>query len=152
MENTVVDEFVDLLRKNKLKVTNPRLQVLEIMSGKETATSQPELEKQVGSDIDRVTLYRVLNTFEEKGIIHKILDLQGTATYAFCSSSCNESRHHDEHVHFSCERCNKVYCLPEQLHPHISSPEGFLIKQIMVNAVGVCRYCREEMTSKRTNQ
>ncbi|WP_028297626.1 Fur family transcriptional regulator [Olivibacter sitiensis] len=144
MENLAVDEFVDLLRKNKLKVTNPRLQVLQIMSEREAAISQPELEKMVGGDIDRVTLYRVLSTFEEKGIIHKILDLQGTATYAVCSSSCNDREHHDEHVHFSCEICNKVYCLPESIYPNIAAPKGFLVKHVTINAIGICRYCQME--------
>lgn len=144
MNDASNDGFALMLRKNKLKVTGPRLQVLDIMSGKETATSQPELEKAIGKDIDRVTLYRVLNTFEEKGIIHKILDLQGTATYAFCQDACDEHEHHDEHVHFVCEQCNKVYCLPDAVKFPVHAPDNFSIKQISVNAVGVCGYCQKD--------
>jgi len=134
--------FESILRKHQLKVTHPRLTVLEKIFTKDTATSQPELEKSVGEDIDRVTLYRVLNVFEEKGIIHKIFDLHGTATYALCSTQCTTHQHHDEHVHFTCSSCNSVYCLQEIKLPAISTPTGFSIDQVAVNAIGICSKCR----------
>ena len=93
--------FEELLDKHHLKKTSPRLKVLSVLSAKDVATSQPDLET-VMVDIDRVTLYRILNAFEEKGIIHKVFDLNGTANYAVCSSNCEENHHHDEHLHFNC--------------------------------------------------
>ncbi|MGV3761605.1 Fur family transcriptional regulator [Parapedobacter sp.] len=136
------EHFAPLLRRNKLKVTKPRLRVLQIISDKETAISQPELEKVLGDSIDRVTLYRVLATFEEKGILHKIFDLHGTATYALCSTECDEHHHHDEHVHFICEMCNSIYCLEDFRMPKINLPDGYQLRSIGVNAVGLCAQCR----------
>ena len=74
--------FEELLRKHDLKRTVPRLSVLDVLSSRKSAVSQPDLEEILGKDIDRVTLYRVLKAFEEKGIIHKIIDLSGRANYA----------------------------------------------------------------------
>ncbi len=136
------ERFAPLLRRNKLKVTQPRLRVLQIISDKETAISQPELEKLLGDSIDRVTLYRVLATFEEKGIFHKIFDLHGTATYALCSTECDEHHHHDEHVHFICTTCNSIYCLDDFKMPKINLPEGYQLQSIGVNAVGLCAQCK----------
>ncbi len=136
------EAFVNLLRKNKLKVTQPRLSVLRIISDKETAISQPDLEKLLGNDVDRVTLYRVLATLEEKGILHKIFDLHGTATYALCSTACNEQHHHDEHVHFICSSCNSVYCLADIKLPAITLPEGYQLNSVGINAVGLCAECK----------
>lgn len=142
-ESTVDNErFVRLLRKNKLKVTQPRLSVLQIISDKETAISQPDLEKLLGNAIDRVTLYRVLATFEEKGILHKIFDLHGTATYALCSTDCDEHHHHDEHVHFICSSCNSIYCLDDIKLPKITLPAGYQLNSVGINAVGVCAQCK----------
>ncbi|SUJ22557.1 Uncharacterised protein [Sphingobacterium spiritivorum] len=64
-ENKATQEahFTSLLRSNKLKVTQPRLRVLEIVSAKNSAISQPDLEKILGTEIDRVTLYRILANF-----------------------------------------------------------------------------------------
>ncbi len=136
------ERFAPLLRRNTLKVTQPRLRVLQIISEKETAISQPELEKLLGDSIDRVTLYRVLATFEEKGILHKIFDLHGTATYALCSTDCNEHHHQDEHVHFICTACNSIYCLEDFKMPKINLPDGYQLHAIGVNAVGLCAQCR----------
>ncbi|MGJ1414498.1 Fur family transcriptional regulator [Sphingobacterium multivorum] len=138
--NTV---YPAILKRNSLKVTQPRLKVLEIISRKDSAISQPELEKLLGKDIDRVTLYRVLASFEEKGIIHKIFDLHGTATYAMCSTNCSEHDHHDQHVHFICRVCNSVYCLEDMTLPKVSIPAGFSLEAIAVNALGVCNHCKK---------
>ncbi len=136
------EKFSRLLRRNKLKVTQPRLSVLNIISDKDTAISQPELEKLLGDAVDRVTLYRVLATFEEKGILHKIFDLHGTATYALCSTDCDEHHHHDEHVHFICASCNSIYCLDDFKMPKIDLPDGYQLHSIGVNAVGLCAQCK----------
>ncbi len=138
--NTV---YPEILKRNSLKVTQPRLKVLEIISRKDSAISQPELEKLLGKDIDRVTLYRVLASFEEKGIIHKIFDLHGTATYAMCSTNCSEHDHHDQHVHFICRVCNSVYCLEDMTLPKVSIPADFSLEAIAVNALGVCNHCKK---------
>lgn len=137
-------DFNQLLKTNGLKVTKPRLRVLEVISEKKTAIKQPELEKIFGSEIDRVTLYRVLSSFEEKGILHKIFDLNGTATYAICSTKCSADHHHDQHVHFICSVCNSVYCLDEISVPKINLPTNFSLHEIAINAVGICDACQKE--------
>lgn len=135
------ERFTQLLRRHKLKVTQPRLRVLEIIARKEAAISQPELERVLGKTVDRVTLYRVLAVLEEKGILHKIFDLQGTATYALCSPACDEHEHHDRHVHFICSICNSIFCLDEINLPKIQVPTGYQLQHVGINAVGVCAAC-----------
>ncbi|MFZ4863127.1 Fur family transcriptional regulator [Sphingobacterium sp. Mn56C] len=137
------EDFNSLLRKNGLKITQPRLRVLDIVSTKTSAISQPELEKILGTEIDRVTLYRILASFEEKGILHKVFDLNGTATYAICSPKCTAQHHHDQHVHFICSVCNSVYCLDEIAVPKINLPARFTLHAIGINVVGLCDKCQE---------
>ncbi|MCL7987860.1 transcriptional repressor [Sphingobacterium sp. lm-10] len=140
---TDIAGFKTLLRENKLKVTQPRLRVLEIISAKQRAISQPELEKLLGKETDRVTLYRILASFEEKGILHKIFDLHGTATYATCSHHCTEHKHEDQHIHFICSSCNSVICLEEISIPNIKVPKNFALQSVAVNAVGLCDKCQQ---------
>lgn len=130
-----------LLTKNGLKRTGPRLKVLGILSSRDSATSQPYLEKVMGEEADRVTLYRILQTFEEKGIIHKVLDNQGTANYAICSHKCTEQSHHDEHLHFNCTNCKNVYCLNAVSIPTLKPPVGFTIEKVSLIASGTCPNC-----------
>lgn len=136
------EEFSKLLRSNSLKKTAPRMRVLEIISNKKTAISQPELEKITGDSIDRVTLYRILSTFEEKGIVHRVFDLHGTSAYALCSHECTDEKHEDNHIHFICSQCNSVYCLDEMPTINIDTPKGFSLQSITINAVGICENCK----------
>src|SRR6478735_1337950 len=125
--------FESLLKKHQLKRTEPRLRVLDMLSKKKVATSQPDLESVIG-DVDRVTLYRILSAFEEKGIIHKVFDLNGTANYALCANDCDEHDHHDEHLHFNCTNCKNVYCLDEMDMPPIVLPAGFQLEGLSFSA------------------
>jgi Fur family ferric uptake transcriptional regulator len=145
------NNFEALLERANLKKTAPRLKVLSLLSVKNVATSQPDLER-VLSDIDRVTLYRILNTFEEKGIIHKVFDLNGTSNFAMCSSDCEENHHHDEHLHFNCTNCKNVYCLDDLHLPPINLPEGFKSEGFTLYATGLCPKCSKAAEKNRLKQ
>ncbi len=134
-------DFPGLLHKSGLRSTGPRLGVLQIIADREAAISQPALEKIMGDKVDRVTLYRILKTFEEKGILHKVMDLNGTANYAICSSNCSEHQHHDEHFHFNCANCSNVYCLNDLHLPSVKLPEGFKAESISLVITGICKNC-----------
>lgn len=144
MQNNL-EHFEHLLTRSGLKKTGPRLQVLDILTSRDAATSQPYLEQVMGKEVDRVTLYRVLKAFEEKGIIHKILDHNGTANYAICSSNCGVHDHHDEHVHFNCNNCQKVYCLDSIKIPAFNVPAGFKVDHLNLIASGICASCANEI-------
>lgn len=143
--NNNTARFEELLVKNGLKRTGARLQVLEILSGRDSATSQPYLEQVMGKVVDRVTLYRVLQAFEEKGIIHKVLDSHGTANYAICSDGCDAHQHHDEHVHFDCDNCHKIYCLESVKIPVPKVPSGFKVQHLNLIATGICSACADKV-------
>jgi Fur family ferric uptake transcriptional regulator len=136
-------EFNKLLEKHQLKKTLPRLSVLSILKSSSKAVSQPELESILGKEIDRVTLYRTLTTFEEKGIIHKVLDFKGTANYAFCSDACNKQQRNDEHAHFNCTVCMNVYCLASLQIPHLDMPTGYTSHATNFMVYGTCKNCNK---------
>ncbi|WP_129713834.1 Fur family transcriptional regulator [Pedobacter sp. SYP-B3415] len=146
MSTNQLERHETLLVKNGLKKTGARLRVLDILSASDAASSQPDIEHIVGKEIDRVTLYRILKTFEEKGIIHRIIDNQGTANYAFCHEDCSEHAHHDEHLHFNCSNCQKVYCIEHAHLPQfkLNLPKGFSLQQLSFIATGLCAACSEK--------
>lgn len=133
---------IKLLKIHELKNTKQRVRVLEEIALANVAISQPELEKKLGKEIDRVTLYRILNIYEDKGILHRIMDRNGTANYAICSSLCTANHHHDEHVHFNCTNCHKIYCL-DVVVPAIEMPLGYSVSAMTTTAYGVCKNCAQ---------
>jgi Fur family ferric uptake transcriptional regulator len=125
-----------------LKKTEIRIELLSYLLEQAHAISQPELEKAFHTLSDRVTIYRALSAFEEKGIVHKIIDLQGTARYAICNEkTCNDHHHQDEHIHFQCTNCNNVICLDEISLPQLTIPSEFQVHKVNVQLEGICKNC-----------
>lgn len=131
----------EVLKSHGLKSTWQRQEVLTALSKMDSAISQPDLEKKLKGKIDRVTLYRILNSFEESGIVHSILDQQGITNYATCSSSCTEGHHKDEHVHFNCSSCHRIFCLKIKI-PKVKMPAEYNAESVTVMAVGLCKKCK----------
>lgn len=144
----LMEQQAQLLEKHGLSKTPPRLNVLSILTSRDVATPESYLEKALGGRVDRVTLYRTLKTFEEKGILHKVLDQHGTANYAVCSGKCSAHRHHDEHVHFNCVACNKVYCMDDVKLPPVKLPRGFKADDTHLTVTGTCRQCQRKAAGK----
>ena len=130
-----------ILKDHGLKKTVPRAEILNVFMKNTKAISHNDLEKELGRDFDRVTIYRTLSSFEEKGLVHKIMPPTGVATYAMCSSHCNSRTHQDTHLHFSCNNCSSVYCLNEVEIPQLKLPKGFQFTSFSFMVEGVCKNC-----------
>jgi Fur family ferric uptake transcriptional regulator len=137
----MIADSEEILRTHGLKNTKQRQIILDEFRNSDSAISQPDLEKKLGNAMDRVTLYRILSTFEQKGIVHSILDMNGTHNYASCSTSCTEDHHADNHLHFNCTNCSKIYCLDVKT-PKIKIPNGFLAKSVNTIITGICENCQ----------
>ena len=88
-----------------------------------------------------MTIYRVLRDLEEKGVIHRVFDLNGTARFAICRSGCSEYAHNDEHVHFNCTACKNVFCLDDIAVYTPSLPTGFTFQSVKLTVEGICKNC-----------
>lgn len=139
-----MNKALDILVENGLRKTAMRQGVLEIFLDSDIAISQQlieaSLEKQFDK-VDRITIYRTLKTFEQKGIIHKAIDGTHTPKYALCVDDCTEHEHHDTHAHFHCDDCSKTYCIEELEAPKIKAPKGFQVKSTHLVINGLCNDC-----------
>ncbi|MFW5700869.1 MAG: Fur family transcriptional regulator, partial [Cyclobacteriaceae bacterium] len=97
-----------LLKGHKVGVTDIRRKVLDLIIERNYALSHQDLTNQLPENIDRVTLYRTLHTFEDAGLVHKIIDEDGVSRYAMCRD-CNHHEHNDNHAHFHCIKCGKIF-------------------------------------------
>lgn len=129
-----------LLKNKKLRLTTHRERVLELLIEAPHALTSNSIEEKV-KDIDRITLYRTLRSFEEKGLVHKIVDSNNIAKYALCIDECSENHHHDHHVHFHCESCDNTFCLDGVKVPFIELPPGYTAKSKSMMINGVCEKC-----------
>ena len=131
----------DILKKNRLSVTASREKILNLFLDQTGALAHGDIEKRAGEKFDRVTIYRTLQAFVEKGIIHTIPTADNSILYALCKDDCEEGHHHDHHVHFICRECHNTYCLDNVVTPDIKLPSGYSARQIEVVVEGTCRQC-----------
>lgn len=139
---STAEQIQHLLKKNRLSITDSRLKILELFLQQGGALAHADIEKKSGASFDRVTVYRTLQTFVEKGIIHTIPTTDNAILYALCKDECSGGRHHDHHVHFVCRECNAATCLDHVHVPQVKLPEGFNAEQVEVVVNGICPKCQ----------
>src|SRR5579864_8756327 len=92
------------LKKAGLKVTTPRVKILEILeSSKDHHLSAEDVYRiflESGEDIGLATVYRVLTQFEEAGLVVRHRFEGDQSIYEL-----DDGQHHD---HLVCVKCNKV--------------------------------------------
>jgi Fur family ferric uptake transcriptional regulator len=131
------------LKSYNLRHTECREVVLYTLASSKSALSHGDLEQAVDDKFDRVTIYRTLKTFLEKGIIHKILDGQGGTKYALCeSANCTSDTHQHDHVHFKCKLCGDTTCINSVDIPTIHLPKGYQREEINLLIEGSCPNCQ----------
>ncbi len=130
-----------LLKQNKIRLTDSRKEVLEVLQNANVALSHGELEKKLPTHIDRITTYRTLLSFKKNGLIHSIFDPHsGAAKYLFNSPGLPKY-----HAHFKCTSCNLLICLPIDISPmnEMSLPKGFHAACYSFIIEGLCVRCKD---------
>lgn len=135
-------QLSDILKRNGLSVTASRSKILDLFLATEGALAHADIEKNTDGAYDRVTVYRTLQTFVEKGIIHQIPTTDNSILYALCKQDCEEGHHHDNHVHFVCNECDKTFCLDDVIVPEVKLPAGFEPIEASMIVSGVCMDCK----------
>lgn len=129
-----------LLKDFKLRSTPNRQEILHLFLEKNYALSHGDIEKEIDNSLDRVTVYRTLKTFLDKGLIHKVLDDEGSLKYALCNEACTTVEHHHDHVHFKCTKCGQTYCLNIDVPP-VKLPKGYRASAVNLLIQGICERC-----------
>ena len=137
-----MEKLLNILKKNNLSVTDGRKTILQLFLNTDGALAHSNIEQSTQQAFDRVTVYRTLQTFVDKGIIHTIPTTDNSILYALCKDECEAGHHHDNHVHFICNQCNKTICLDDVTVPTVKLPKGFTPNQAAMVVKGVCNDCK----------
>jgi Fur family ferric uptake transcriptional regulator len=129
------------LRAAAVKVTRPRLRVLAALSRSTAQLTHGELEERLalGAEgvLDRVTLYRVLDSLVDCGLALRTVD--GRGVFRFMLSSIQAA--HAAHAHFHCQHCGGITCLEQMPAPVAALPAGFVARQVAIEVRGLCAHC-----------
>ena len=130
------------LKDSGLKVTGPRLKILDLFEQRPEAHLSAEdvyrLLLEDESDIGVATIYRVLTQFEQAEILIRHHFETGKAVYEL-----NRGGHHD---HIVCVKCNQVteFFDPriEEIQEQIAVERGYKIVDHSLYMYGVCADCQ----------
>jgi Fur family ferric uptake transcriptional regulator len=133
-----------LLKDFHLSQTRIREGLLRVLIESEIALSAIEISRRMEIECDRVTLYRNLKIFVEKGIVHQIFVDNLESKYVLPDRNLQSAGHGSEHIHFKCINCNVVQCLHDNPVLEVALPEGF--KKLESNYVifGLCNLCNQK--------
>ena len=137
-----MSQIDEILKKNHLSITDSRQKIMQLFLNANGALAHADIEKKTGESFDRVTVYRTLQSFVEKGIIHLIPTKDNSIKYALCKDDCEAGHHHDNHVHFICDECNKTICLDDVTVPQVKLPKGFTPQHAEMVVNGICEECK----------
>jgi len=138
-------DYEDLLRARDLERTLNRLRILEIVGGSPRPLSAHEVFALAnrGQNINRVTVYRILDLLVEKRLVEKISAGDRSFRYGLAPNA-----NHSSHAHFYCTGCGRMECLSPgrplvDMAPLASTFAG-MIDRVEVRLDGICETCLQQ--------
>ena len=131
-------DLIARLQAAGLRVTQVRLRVLQALLAQPTALSHAEIETGLLPGLDRVTLYRTLDSFVEAGLAHKQVGSERVTRFALVDGA-----DHSAHAHFECDSCHSVYCMPVKPPSRTKLPLGFEVAGAALQFHGQCPACNK---------
>ena len=114
--------------------------ILDLFKKKDNAISSVEIVSLFKQNMNKTTVYRILERLENSRIIHSFFDKNGIKRYAKGDQGGKSNYQQAIHPHFMCEDCGISSCLPLE----INNPS---VSNLKINSsehlyVGQCEECQ----------
>lgn len=136
-----MNSLEDILKENKLTLTPGRKKILGLFLKSNSALDHAEIEKQLSS-VDRITMWRTLQIFLRRGIIHLIPTTDISIKYALTKYHKGKKPINKAHVNFLCSECHKTVCLYDVNVPTIKLPRNYKEQFQELVITGICSDCK----------
>lgn len=135
-------DIISRLESKGIRPTANRILVMKTLMGEQNPQSLSNLERKMVS-MDKSSIFRTLTLFLEHDVVHAFEDGRGVLCYELCEEKgvCD---HHDGHIHFYCESCQRSFCMEDIHIPSFDLPEGFYPHSISFVIKGECPDCRKK--------
>ncbi|HXS15159.1 MAG TPA: Fur family transcriptional regulator [Candidatus Saccharimonadales bacterium] len=133
-------DFSKLLAKHDLKITQARVSLLKLIEKENKPLDAQFLIDmlQKTSQVDKVTIFRILNVLSEHGILKRLEFGEGKARYELNT---------EDHHHLICQNCGKIEdisdCNISALEKEIKQKKHFLVRLHTLEFFGLCKDCQK---------
>lgn len=112
--------------------------VLRKFEQTDDAQSVVGLVEGLKQEMNKTTVYRILQRLEDNDVLHSFKGKDGRKWYAKCSQIPSTS-HRSTHPHFQCKVCGRIECLSFEVDiPHLPN---HLVESAELLLVGRCSSC-----------
>lgn len=134
----------EILLKHHFRITSHRVELLKYFMASSRAITHQELEAHFDGKMDRVSIYRILNSFNEGKLLHKLIDSKGKISYVFDKHSIdNKGNSNNNPPHFKCISCDDVVELPNLPKSYLDKlSTDHNVEFINLIAEGTCNKCK----------
>jgi Fur family transcriptional regulator, ferric uptake regulator len=138
-DKNLITKAKELLEAANFNITKAQVLVLQHLLKAERPLSREELFASLGTYCpDKVTIYRILEKFCEKNLVHKVY-LKDRAWRYELAHNCDEKQCHP---HFTCTKCSETFCLTGLSFPLVQGlKRGFVVHRQQVRIEGLCSSC-----------
>ena len=137
-----VADFVEACRRQGVKATHQRTEILRELAGTEEHPDAETVFKAVRQRIPAIsldTVYRTLRLLEDKGVISRVGSIRDRARF-----DANTDKHH----HFVCSECGLIRDFHSDALNDVPAPaevQGMgRVDSVYVELRGRCRKCQEK--------
>lgn len=127
----------EILKAHRLQLTASRKSVLAVLIENGPLT-QIEIKNRADSYMNRITIYRSLRVFVNKGIVSQLKDENGTSKF-FLNRGPGKN-----HVHFKCTECGHLSELDSSGMRYAPMPQGYVPEKRNLFIVGICGGCNKK--------
>lgn len=128
-----------------IRPTEHRLAVLQVLGSAPHPMTAQEVFRALQAEraINRVTVYRALESLVEGGMVDKMSAGDRSFRYGLAPNE-----HHPQHAHFYCRLCGAMACLPPESLPPVfqngvPSIVPGIVEKYEIRLDGICHHCRQ---------
>ncbi len=137
---STLDEARNRIRQARMRITKPRIAIVESLHRHEGPISIERIHQDVGIGVcDLVTVYRCLAAFEELGMVRRSYLHNGTCLYELTLGT-------PRHYHIVCKACgstDRVDYFPVEGIERLLQERGYTQVSHVVEFFGVCPKCQQ---------
>jgi len=131
-------EPATILQKNGLSRTRNRVNILNLLRAASSPLSGKEIIALLSEKCDKSTVHRTLNSLFEKKILQRVI-VDHEVKYALRTK--HSPGRENDHIHFKCSVCDRLFCLTEIEVGDYSLPKGFVKEENQFLIIGKCSKC-----------
>ena len=133
-----MDTVIQIIKQKGQRFTSQKKEVLRVLQQKpQTVLEILALVKLKKKSIDKATIYRILTSFKDLGIVHEINLGDREARY--------ELQHEKHHHHLICENCGSIDDISlreDLLLNEVQKQSSFKVKKHSLEFFGTCKKCQ----------